>query len=203
MSLVEETGVAPPPRATRRRTVLVAVVVLVLVGLTFAVVSWRKNPNLIGWSGEGVDPIGVPLKEAAYAMNIAQPLDPNVNETITLTSASVHLTTNTADATVTLTICVGKPGPDGTQIGGVRPSELRQYCSRVIPIHRGTKMLVDSNGPPREYIILTVIAKKPGLVKADRLRITYERGWKHLFQRGTLDEPIGIGVRANPVRPGT
>ena len=107
MSL-DESAAAPARRYPRRRVIAVAVLVLLLVGLTFAVVAWRKNANLIGLSGEGVDPIGVPLKEAAYAMNIAQPLDPQVNETITLKSASVHLATNTADARVSLTICVGK-----------------------------------------------------------------------------------------------
>ena len=188
---------------TRRRAVMAAVVVLVLVGSVLGVACWRKDPNLIRWSGEGVNPLGVPLEQAAYSLNIAQPINPKRTETITLKSASVQVTTNTADATVTLAICVGKPGPDGDQIGAVRPSELSQYCSRVVPIRPGTKMLLGFHGPPREYIVLTVIAKKPGLVKADRLRITYERGWKHAFQRGSLDIAISVGVRANAVRPGT
>jgi len=205
MSLVEDEAVAPARRGPRRRVIATAVVVLLVVGLTFAVVSWRKNPNLIEWSGEGVDPMGVPPAQAAYAMNIAQPINPSTNETITLKSASVDVATNTADATVTLSICVGKPGPDGSQLGDVHPADLRDYCSRIVPIHRGTKMYVGfhHHGPPREYLVLTVIARKPGLVKADRLRISYERGWKHLFQRGSLDIPISVGVRANPVKPGT
>lgn len=183
----------PPWLASRRHRITVAIIVLVLTGLIVWGVTWWRHADVLGLDGAGIDPVGVPLADAAYALNLADPIRSDGSETITLKSAEVHFKTNTAGVKATMSICTGRAGVD--QIGAVKASDVAKYCSRVVPIRDGTKMVCTGGDRPKQYVILTLIATKVGFTRADSVRIDYQRSWDHLYQRGSLNGDLDVGIR--------
>lgn len=178
---------------TRSRVLRLTVGLMVISLVIIGAVRWRNNPDLVMASGSGVYPKGVPLSEAAYAINIADPIRSRGSESLTLKSTSARVVTNTAAARIGFSICVARPG---TGIGVVRPAELGTYCSRLIPVRHDTKLVASDSA--RQVIVLTVVPTKVGLVRLDRLNITYRRDWKHLYQSGSLRTGIDVAIRVIP-----
>jgi hypothetical protein len=165
---------------------------VLVVGVVVAVgATWWRHPKVLTLFGASYGGVVQPLAESRVAIDVAIPRDGHDSETITFTRVKVHFVTNTAHATATLAECVRRPGQE--VIGVVRPSDLATYCSRVLPIHNGMRMVWTEGESTDRYLLLTAQATSLGDVRIDGVSISYRRDWKHLYQHGTQD--LGLHVR--------
>ncbi|QNN52117.1 hypothetical protein [Nocardioides mesophilus] len=101
--------------------------------------------------------------------------DPRPGESVTLHAAAPHVLVNTAEATVTFSVCqvAGR-----SSISSVR-GDLRRRCSKLLPI-KDTRLALTYQHPRRQ-MLMTITPTRPGVVKIQGMDLTYS--YRH--QSGT------------------
>ncbi len=114
-------------------------------------------------------------------------------ETITLRGVKLDLGDNTAGFRAGVSIC----SPRGTDsLGALMADEdLGDYCSTLRPVGDGVTMRLAKEGG--DYLIVTLTPKRAGTAVLRRVEVSYARGGRHLFQRGTqrLEGTVKLTVR--------
>ena len=191
------TTVAEPaaaPKQRRRRPVLLVLVALAVVGLVFGF-RWWTHPKLIQAAQAGI--VTAPRPVARFPLYVGFSSSPlhGPHETITLHSARVNFSGNSARATAPLAVCTRRAVPDGTlAVGTSYASEapVSKYCTRLRPIKDGMKMRIDDD---REYFVAAVMPTRAGAAHITSLDISYSRGSRHLWQHGSQHFTADILVR--------
>jgi hypothetical protein len=187
----DELAERPSPRSGRPVIALVVATGLVLL---LAALGWRwlVNPDTVRPVGNAVSSTG-PVGQAYFGTNISShgPWDQQFDEgarTIDLVSITPHIDMNTADAVVTLALCLPK-GAEGLGVGA--PSDLRHLCegAGVVPVTPGPIALGD---PPDAQIVAVVTTHRAGVVHIAGYDVVYRDG----IRRGSVLAGIVTTVTA-------
>jgi len=113
-------------------------------------------------------------------------VDADVEETVTVDSADVHFSDNSAGFSAKVVVCTQRPVKDGTlRVGTTLASSepLSEYCTSVRPLKDGTRVHLQSD--LGEYLVAAFTPARAGTAHVDSINIHYSRGSRHFFQRGT------------------
>ncbi len=160
------------------RVARVAVPVLLVAG----VLGWRwwAHPTVFGDPGDGFRAAPLPVADAALSAAVTFPRVSGEPETVTLDGIHAVLSTNTARATTTFSICHLAPGE--SPINAVH--DPGGWCHDIEPVRAGTS-LRQGVGDDSDYLFVTITPRTAGVAHLARVEISYARGAGHLFQRGT------------------
>lgn len=176
-------GTRPAPAKTGRRVAIAGVVVVAIgVGIAFGIHRWT-SPTVFRGDGNGSSLTQRLTKFPLYAGFYP---DGKSSETVTVHSADIHFTENSAGFTAKLLLCTRRPVKSGeVEIGTVNASEesLSQYCTSVHPIKSGTRMRI---GPyADQYFVAVLTPSRAGTADIGAINIRYSRSAHHFFQHGT------------------
>jgi hypothetical protein len=186
-----ELAERPSPRSGRMVIVLVIATALALL---LAAVGWRwlVNPDAVRPAGDRVSSTG-PIGQTYFGTNISThgPWDQQFDEgarTIDLVSVIPRIDVNSADAVVTLALCLPK-GAEGLGVGA--PSDLRQLCegAGAVPVTPGPIAL---GFPPDAQIVAIVTTHRAGVVHIAGYDVVYRDG----IRRGSVLAGIVTTVTA-------
>lgn len=150
---------------------------LVMAGLG---VRWWTHPTAFGNLGDSVIGMARPVEEAALSTTVIFPQVEGRPETIRITGLRAVFRRNTARATATFSICHMTAGED--PIGSVQHPE--DSCADIEPVDDEASFLHGVH-PASDYLFVTITPTVRGVAHLARVEVTYERGARHLFQRGT------------------
>ena len=182
--LVVEESQGRPQSAARGRWAVAAV-----LGAAFALLlaalgwTWLVNPDAVTPVGDAVSATTTPEGAAYFGTNISthgprdQTIDPGAR-TIDLVSITPRIDLNTADAVVTLALCLPK-GTEGLGVGV--PSDLVFMCegAGTQPVTPGPVAL---GFPPDAQIVAVVTTHRAGVVHIAGYDVVYRDG----IRRGSV-----------------
>jgi hypothetical protein len=185
-------------RTRKRRLLVAAVVTGVLASLvTGGLVWWHRwtHPDVLPDQGYGLRlaPRSVGRATVSWPATWA---DTGAARVLTFRSVHATFTTNTAHAGVTFEICEHRPGR--VLILGIY--HLDRECASLTPLAPGTTMTYpshDASGPPRQYIVATIMPTTPGEVHLAGLTFTYSLSGHHLAHTTTDSVATDVTI---PVR---
>jgi len=173
--------VAERPSAGRGPRV-VALVLIAALALLLAAVGWvwLVKPDAVRPAGDAVSSTG-PVGSQVYvgtSISTHGPWDQKFDEgarTIDLVSVTPRIDVNSADAVVTLVLCLPK-GAEGLGVGA--PSDLRQLCegAGAVPVTPGPVAL---GFPPDAQVVAIVTTHHVGVVHLAGYDVVYRDGIRH------------------------
>ena len=179
------TAPRPGPAARRRRWVLLATGVVVLVVATAGFLRWRDaDTALTGYGSAEGAPVAVGA--ATYAGLMVYPATKGP-DTVRLDLESVvpRIVTNTAGATVRVLLCTGA----GTGAGGGIVSSPGADCTAVTDFRPGPVNLGSQT-----TLVLQVTPHQPGTVDVAGADVSYHHGLRNGHQH------VGIKITLNARR---
>lgn len=126
-----------------------------------------------------------PLSEFPFYLGLGYP-DGATSTTVSVDDVELHYSENSAGFTAEVLVCTQRPVPEGTvNVGATAASEgdLSEYCTSVRPIRNGTRMSREKESG--DYFVAVLTPTRAGTAHLDRVDITYARGARQFFQRGT------------------
>lgn len=182
------------PRA-RRTLLLRAGAVLALVAI-LAAGWWWTHPGVFNddYGTFGVNPR--PVDDATAYLGLSNLEAGQPEETITITGYDVHIDLNEAAARARLLMCTPRDSYGDNALCTGDPNGLEAACGSLQPVQDGTRLTLSEQWPPEEYLVLEVVPTRPGPVVIDELKLSYQRSGDHLFQRGTQQIPMLLGISA-------
>jgi len=189
---VESRGTRWPRRGRRTTWVVVGLLAAALLVALPLAWHWWTHPHLIQGS-DHVETVVAPQKraEAAVAVAITSPRAHGDPVTLIWHGAHAFLSTNTARARASYSVC--DTGPEFVRPTGVildPDRALTQFCTAVRPLTDGAKLTYPN---PRQVVILTLRPTRPGRVHVTGVDVTYALGVEHLFRHGT--DHVALDVR--------
>jgi hypothetical protein len=150
---------------------------LVLAGLV-AGLWWWRHPTVYQsaaptWSVGGGETYPVDSEPISIGMTWFRV--PRPGEPATLHAAAPHVLVNTAEATLTFSVC--QVADHGT-ISSVC-ADLHRWCSKLLPI-KDTRLALTYHYPRRQ-VMMTITPTRPGVVRIQGMDLTYS--YRH--QSGT------------------
>jgi hypothetical protein len=175
---MKTTTLAPErPGGTRRQLWRALAAIVVVLGM-FAAPGWWwwRHPDVfyevhepIDWSGSTID-----LAYGPYRYEVAESLE-DASGTARIDKAEPVVVTNTADATVTLSVCTTKPRAHLSFSGPMWSME--GYCSEVVPLEKGFVLPLGKD--PGYQVTVTIAPEHEGLVQVAGVRLTYKHGIRY------------------------
>ncbi len=158
----------------------VAVAVLAVLVGAVSFLRWWTHPTVFGGLGDSFATSGPrPVADAALSTTVVFPRVDGEPETVTIDRAEAVFAANTAEATVSFSIC--HLGADEDPIGSVDRPE--KYCADVVPLEPGARFR--HGVPDSDYLFATIAPTRAGVAHLAEIELTYQRGAGHLYQRGT------------------
>ena len=111
---------------------------------------------------------------------------PDSSETLTVDSADVLFSENSAGFTATVLVCDQRPVAEGTLTLGTAfagDQRLEDYCTDVRPLQEGTSLRLERGSG--QYLIAALTPAGAGSARVKAIDIQYSRTVRHFFQRGT------------------
>jgi hypothetical protein len=106
-------------------------------------------------------------------------------ETITMDSADIRFSKNSAGFTATVLVCTQRPVKEGTLVLGTdfgSKAQLDEYCTDVRPLEDGTSVRLERDSG--QYFIAVLTPTRAGSAHIDAIDIRYSRDGRHFFQHG-------------------
>lgn len=188
---------ADPGRSGRRLgAVALAAFVVVVLGLSFGIHRWVTPSVFRDGDGGSFSLTAQPLTKFPLYIGFGFP-EGNSSETVTVDSARIHFTENSAGFTATVLICAQRPVKEGQLVVGsalAGEESLSKYCTSVHGIREGTRVYrAKFSG---QYFVSVLTPSRAGTAHIDAINIHYSRSAGHLFQRGTQHVAQDITIAA-------
>lgn len=170
-------------RRPARRFAAPAVVFVLLCGLCW-LAWWWAHPSLFGSPGNAVgtqSTVGTPVH-----VSITFPGAPAGVDEVTIEDIAANVAENTSGATIGFSVCTMDPAQG---VMGTYEGDLHDVCLDVRPT-------TDARLSESDYVVMTTVATKAGVLDVPSFDFTYRYGWKRLFQRGTEETGIRVTVTA-------
>ncbi len=170
------------PGIRSARTRIILAIVLAILAAALVAWTWRHPtafPPVAAEISTGSE--DWPVDEALF-VGMTYPFTRG-EDTVTLQEVEANVVTNTADATVSFSICTLTG--DGA-IGSVSAADVEDLCSSLLPVadHRLT-----SDADPSEQLLIEITPRRAGTIEIAGASLTYGQGW----QRGSQD--VGERIR--------
>lgn len=191
ITAVDESSPAAGYWAGWRRAVVGLISALVVVLLGWAA-WWMTHPHVLYPAGNGVGWTLVVGQTGAIETGIVadrnQYESPPQPVTISVHRVIPVITTNTANAEVTVMLCEGR---NAGGIGVVFAADVPQYCESTTPV--AASSVFDFNYLDlQQQLFVLITPRTPGTVVINGFRVSYEDG----LRRGTQLTGINIEVQA-------
>jgi hypothetical protein len=191
---VNQTLTAPrAPVASRRRTLLALLGLVLLAGLLAGVRWWTHPTYFDDFNGSAVL-TPRPVDSATTSMAVTFPATGEEStDDLTLLGAEVHLARNSAAATATFRVCHLQGDEDPVGVA----HDLDGFCEDSEPLRHGMAFRRGPAGGEGDYVLLTLEPTRPGEVLVDRVDLEYALGADHLWRRGTERIVLDVLVRVS------